>query len=67
MRPLVEPSNKVWRYSTHTKTLEPHFKIGDSPRYTNQGQNELVELIGINTIYNDFPNYTINFMQVNSK
>ena len=34
-RPIVNPSNKVWRDSTQTKTPTSLFHIGDSLRYTN--------------------------------
>ena len=34
-RPLVNPSNKVWRYSTQTKNPTSPFQICDSLRYTN--------------------------------
>ena len=34
-RPIVNPSNKVWRYSTQNKTPTSPFQIGDYLRYTN--------------------------------
>ena len=34
-RPIVNTSNKVWRYSKQTKTPTPPYQIGDSERYTN--------------------------------
>ena len=34
-RPLVNPSNKVWRDSTKIKTPTSPFHIGDSLRYIN--------------------------------
>ena len=37
--PLVNLSNKFWRYSKQTKTYPSYFQIGDSLRYTNEGQN----------------------------
>ena len=38
-RPLVNPSNKVFRDSTQTKTPTPPFQIGGSLRYINEGHN----------------------------
>ena len=44
----VNSSNKVWKDSTQFKISTSHFQIGDSPRYTNEGQNHVVRLVYIN-------------------
>ena len=45
--PLVNPPNKVWRDSTQIKTPTSPFQIGDSLRYTNEGHNEMAEIVYI--------------------
>ena len=52
-RPLVNLSNKVWIYWTQTKTKTSPFQMGDSLRYTNEGHNETVDLVGIKTNDNE--------------
>ena len=47
--PLVNPSHKVWRDSTKSKARNSPFHIGDFIRYTNEGQNDMVELVDVNT------------------
>ena len=47
-RPIVYPSNKVWRDSSKTKATTSPFQIVDSLIYTNQGHNEMMELVGVN-------------------
>ena len=46
-KPLFNPSDKVWRYSTKTNTTTSPFHICDSLRYTNYGENEMVEKVDI--------------------
>ena len=65
-RHLVNPSNKALRYSTQTKTPTSPFHIGDSLRYTNVGQNEMVELVNINTNDNDITKYSIKLFKGNT-
>ena len=38
-RPLVDPSNKVWRDSTQSKAPTSPLYIGYSLKYTNEGHN----------------------------
>ena len=64
--PIVNPSNKVWRDSTQTKTKTSHLQIGDSLRYTNKGNNEILELVYINTNDSDSTKYSIRFLRGNT-
>ena len=64
--PIVNPSNKVWRDSTQTKTTTSHLQIGDSLRYTNKGNNEILELVYINTNDSDSTKYSIRFLRGNT-
>ena len=43
---LVKPSNKD---STQTKAPTSSFQIGDSLIYKNEGHNEMVDLVDVNT------------------
>ena len=56
-KPIFNPSNKVWRDSTQTKTPTLPFHIGDSLRYTNEGHNYMVYLVGMNTNGHDSIKY----------
>ena len=56
-RPLVNSSNKVWRDSTKTKTPTLPFQIGYYLRYTNEGHNEMVDLVDINKNDHDSTTY----------
>ena len=58
-RPLVNPPNKVWIDSIQTKTPTSLFQIGDYLIYTNEGHNEMVELVDINTNEPDSTKYRI--------
>ena len=60
-RPLVNPSNEVWRDSTQTQNPNPTFRIRDSLRYTNKGHNKMVDLLYINTNDPESTNYVIKF------
>ena len=66
--PLVNPSNKVWRNSTQTKTLTPTqtFQIGDSLRYKNEGHNEMVDLVGIYFTDPGITKYSIKLLSGNT-
>ena len=48
-RYLVNTSNKFWRDSAQNKAPNLPFQVDDSLRCTNQGQNEMVELVEVNT------------------
>ena len=65
-RPLVNPLNKVWRDSNQTKNQTSPFQIGNSQRYTNEGHNDIVELVDINTNYHDIIKYIIKFFRCNT-
>ena len=64
-RPLLNSSNKVWRYSAQNKTPTSPFKISDYLRYINEGHNEMVNLVDINTADPDSTKYSINFLHIN--
>ena len=61
-RPIVNPSNKFWRDSTQTKTKTSSFQIGDSPRYTYDRLNDMVELVDINATGSDRTKYSIKIL-----
>ena len=63
---LVNLSNKVWRDSTQTKTPTSPFQIDDHIRYTNEGQNEMVGLVYINTIDSDITKDIITIFRGNT-
>ena len=65
-RALVNPSNKVWGDSTQTKTPTSPFHIGDSLRYTNEGNNDIVNLVDRNTNDPDITNYITKFLRGNT-
>ena len=65
-RTLVKTSNKVWRGSTQTKTPTSPFHIGDSLRYKNDAQNEMVEMVYIKTNDTDIIKYSIKFLRGNT-
>ena len=65
-RPIFNTRNKVWRDSTQPKTPTSPFHIFDSLRYTNEGHNEIVELVNVNTNYPDSINYNIKFLRLNT-
>ena len=65
-RTLVNPSTKVWRDSTKTKTPNLPFKTSDSLRQTNEGHNGMVDLIDINTNDPDSIKCRIKFLRVNT-
>ena len=48
-RTIVNPSNKCWRDSTQPKNKTSPFHIGDSIRYKNDGHNDIMDLVGVNT------------------
>ena len=50
-RPLFNPPNKVWRDSKHNQTTTLTLQIGDFLRYTNDGHNEMVDIMDINKNY----------------
>ena len=64
--PSVNLPNKVWRDSTQAKTPDSPFHIGDSLRYINEGHNEMVELLDINTNDPDITKYIINLLRGNT-
>ena len=64
-RPLFIPSNKVWRDSTQTKTTISTFQIGNYIKYTNEGHNEIVELVYKNTNDTEITKYSIKFLHGN--
>ena len=47
-RPLINPSNKFWRYLKKSRTPTSNFQIGYYPRYKNEGHNEMADLLDIN-------------------
>ena len=59
-RPLFITPNKIWRDSNQTKAPTPDFQVCDSLRYTNEGHNEMVELVDVNKNYPDIIMYIIN-------
>ena len=63
---LVKPSNKVWRYSTQTKSPTSPFQISNSLIYEHEGQNEMVELVDVNTNDPDSIKFIIKFLVVNT-
>ena len=62
---LFNRSNKVWRDLKQTKTTTSPFHIGDSIRYTNEGNNEIVYLMDVNTNDPDIIKYIIKFLRGN--
>ena len=66
-RNLINPSNKVWRDSTQTKTPNSPLQVGDSLIYPNEVQNGIMELVDINTNYPDRTNYRNDFLRGNKK
>ena len=64
-RHIVNPSKKIWRDSTQTKTLTLPFHIGGYLIYTNEGHNYMVYLVGMNTNDPDIIKYSIKFLRVN--
>ena len=46
--PLVKALKKGQRYSTQTKSPTSTLQIGYFLRYTNQGHNEVVEMVDVN-------------------
>ena len=61
--PIVNPSNKVWRDSTQTKTPTSPLHIGDSVRYTNEGHNYMVDMVDLNKNNPDSIKYSIKFLR----
>ena len=57
--------NKVCRDSTQTKTQTSKFQIVDFIIYTNEGHNEMVELVDINITNPDSINYRTKFLRGN--
>ena len=43
------------------------FQIGDSLQLTNQGQNDMVDLVNINSNDPEIAKYSINFLSRNTK
>ena len=41
-RPIVNPSNKIWEYSTQNETPTSPFHIGGYLKYTNEIHNEMM-------------------------
>ena len=66
-RPLVNPSNKVWRDSTKNKNSTSPFQIGDSIIYKNGGHNEMVDLVDVNNNDTEITKYRIKFFHGNTK
>ena len=64
-RNLVNSSNKVWRESAQTKNPTSPFQIGDYIGYTTEGQNDILELVDINTNGTDITKYSIDFLRGN--
>ena len=64
-RPLVNTPNKVCRDSTQTKSPISPFQIGDSLIYTNEGYNDMMELLVVNKNDPDSIMYIIKFLRVN--
>ena len=64
--PLVNPLNKVWRDSTQTKIETSPFHIGEYLGYTNQGHNEMLNLVDVSTNDTDSIKYRIKFLRVNT-
>ena len=60
---MVNPSKKNCRDSTETKNSSSPFHIGDSLRYTNEGHNEMVDLMNINTKDPDITNYIMKLLK----
>ena len=65
-RPLVNPSNKVWRDSNQTKDQTSFFQICDSLIYTNKEQNEMADLVDVNKNDTDSIKYIIKFLRGNT-
>ena len=65
-RPLVNPSKKVWRDSKRIKTPTLPFHIGDSLKYTNEGHNEMEDLVYLNTNNPYRLKYRIKFLRGNT-
>ena len=57
---IVNPPNKVWRDSTQNKYPTPYFHIGDHLIYTNEGHNEMVEMLDVNKNDSCIIKYIIN-------
>ena len=51
--PVLNQSIKVWRNSSQTEAPTSFSQIGDSIEYKNEGQNEMVDLVYVNTNYPD--------------
>ena len=64
--PLVNTSNKDCRDSTQTKTPTSPFHISEYLRFTNEGHNEMVFLVDINTNYPYSTKKTIKFLRGNA-
>ena len=64
--PLFNPSKKVWRESTQTKASTSPFHIHYSLRYTNEGYNNIVDLVDTNKNYPDSIKYIIKFLGENA-
>ena len=60
---MVNPSHKVWRDSTQTKTPTSPLHIGDSVRYTNEGHNYMVDMVDLNKNNPDSIKYSIKFLR----
>ena len=65
-RSLVNPPKKVWIDSTQTKAPTSSLQFGDPMRYTNEGYNEMVDLVEVNTNDPDSIKYIINLLRVNT-
>ena len=66
-RHIINPSNKVWRDSTQTKTPNSPLQVGDSLRYPNEVQNGIMELVDINTNDTNRTNYRSKLLRGNTK
>ena len=59
-------NNKKLRDSAQTKAPTPPLHNSDSLQYTNEGHNEMVELVDVNTNDTDIIKYIINLLRVNT-
>ena len=61
----MNPPNLFWRDSKQNKTPTSPFHIGDSLRYTNEGHNDMVEMVDTNNNDPDITNCRIIFLRGN--
>ena len=66
-RHLINPSNKVFRDSTQTKTPNSPIQVGESLSYPNEVHNGIMELVDTKKIGPDRTNYRRKFLRGNTK